>query len=103
MIKNLLGDDETPSPPADPKSGTRSGDGGIINLFDSDETEATSRDDSEVYKSTESQGLSAPESFRQSGLAYSAGIAFTAAVIFMLVLGWGADVLFGTSPWGIVG
>lgn len=49
----------------------------------------------------------APEStadtIRKSGLAYSAGIAFFASVVFMLVIGWGADLLFGSSPWGIVG
>ena len=36
-------------------------------------------------------------------MAWSAGIAFFAAVVFMLILGWGADLLLGTSPWGIVG
>jgi F0F1-type ATP synthase assembly protein I len=43
------------------------------------------------------------ETLRQSGLAWSAGIAFFGAVVFMLILGWGADVLLGSSPWGIVG
>jgi F0F1-type ATP synthase assembly protein I len=42
------------------------------------------------------------ESVRRSGLAYSAGIAFVAAVVFMLILGWGADLLLGSSPWGVV-
>lgn len=42
------------------------------------------------------------ENVRRSGLAYSAGIAFFASVVFMLVIGWGADLLFGSSPWGIV-
>ena len=42
------------------------------------------------------------ESVRQSGLAYSAAIAFFASVVFMLIIGWGADLLFGTSPWGMV-
>jgi F0F1-type ATP synthase assembly protein I len=46
---------------------------------------------------------SASETVRRSGLAYSAGIAFFASVVFMLVIGWGADLLFGSSPWGIVG
>lgn len=43
------------------------------------------------------------ESVRRSGLAYSAGITFFFTVAFMLLLGWGADLLFGSSPWGLVG
>jgi F0F1-type ATP synthase assembly protein I len=43
------------------------------------------------------------ENVRRSGLAYSAGIAFFASVVFMMIIGWGADLLFGSSPWGIVG
>jgi hypothetical protein len=42
------------------------------------------------------------ESIRQSGLAWSAGIAFFGSVAFTLFLGWLADLLLGTSPWGIV-
>jgi len=42
------------------------------------------------------------ETVRSSGLAYSAGISLFASVVFMLVIGWGADLLLGTSPWGIV-
>ena len=40
---------------------------------------------------------------RQTGLAWSAGIAFFGAIVFMLFLGWIADLLLGISPWGIVG
>ncbi|MFN0140955.1 MAG: AtpZ/AtpI family protein [Pyrinomonadaceae bacterium] len=43
------------------------------------------------------------ESVRRSGLAYSAGIMFFGSVVFMLFLGWGADLLFGSAPWGLVG
>lgn len=42
------------------------------------------------------------EVFRRSGLAWSAAIALFGSVVFMLVLGWFADLLLGTSPWGIV-
>ena len=42
------------------------------------------------------------ESFRNSSLAWSAGIALFGSVVFMLVLGWFADLLIGSSPWGIV-
>lgn len=45
---------------------------------------------------------SAGETARRSGLAFSAGVAFFSAVVFMLVLGWLADLFFGSSPWGIV-
>lgn len=42
------------------------------------------------------------EVFRRSGLAWSAAIALFGSVVFMLVLGWFADLLLGSSPWGIV-
>ena len=48
-----------------------------------------------------------PESFaetsRKSGLAMSAAIALFGSVVFLLIIGWFADLLLGTSPWGIVG
>jgi len=43
------------------------------------------------------------ETVRQSGLAWSAGIVFFGSVAFMLFLGWLADLVLGSSPWGIVG
>jgi F0F1-type ATP synthase assembly protein I len=43
------------------------------------------------------------ENIRRSGLAWSAGIAFFGSVAFMLFLGWLADLLLGTAPWGMVG
>jgi F0F1-type ATP synthase assembly protein I len=42
------------------------------------------------------------ETTRKSGLAFSAGIAFFGSIVFMLLLGWFADLLLGSSPWGIV-
>lgn len=42
------------------------------------------------------------ETVRQSGLAWSMGIVFFGSVAFMLFLGWLADLLLGSSPWGIV-
>jgi F0F1-type ATP synthase assembly protein I len=47
--------------------------------------------------------VSSGESIRRSGLAWSAGVAFFGSVAFTLFLGWLADLLLGTSPWGIVG
>lgn len=43
------------------------------------------------------------ENVRRSGLAWSAGIAFFGSVAFTLFLGWLADLILGSSPWGIVG
>jgi F0F1-type ATP synthase assembly protein I len=43
------------------------------------------------------------EVIRQTGLAWSAGIAFGGAIIVMSLLGWFADLVFGSAPWGIVG
>lgn len=40
---------------------------------------------------------------RKSGLAYAAGITLFASIVFLMGLGWFADLLLGTSPWGIVG
>ena len=42
------------------------------------------------------------ETIRRSGIAWSLGIAFFVSVVFMLLLGWIADWLFGTKPWGLV-
>lgn len=49
------------------------------------------------------QPESTAETIRNSGLAYAAAVILLASIIFMLILGWFADLLFGTSPWGIVG
>lgn len=46
--------------------------------------------------------VSIDEGMRRSGLAYSAGIAFFAATAFMLFIGWLADLVLGSSPWGLV-
>jgi F0F1-type ATP synthase assembly protein I len=43
------------------------------------------------------------ETIRKSGLAYAAAITFFGSIVFMLLLGWFADLLLGTSPWGVVG
>lgn len=102
MIKSLLTDDE-PEQPHDAKvaSSSRTGEG-FLNLFDQMEAENNPQKASErTPESYEPETMA--ETVRMSGLAWSAGIAFFAAVVFMLVLGWGADVLLGTSPWGIVG
>lgn len=45
-------------------------------------------------------GMSPAEALRNSGLAYSAAIALFGSIIFMLILGWFADLLLGIKPWG---
>ena len=42
------------------------------------------------------------ETARKSGLAYGAAVTLFGSVIFLLALGWLADWLLGTSPWGII-
>ncbi|MBX3288004.1 MAG: AtpZ/AtpI family protein [Acidobacteria bacterium] len=43
------------------------------------------------------------ESVRMTGLAFSAGIVLAGPIVFMMVIGWFADLLIGSSPWGLVG
>src|SRR6476659_8847129 len=45
---------------------------------------------------------SVDETNRKSSLAWSAGIVFFSSIAFMLFLGWLADWLLGSSPWGVV-
>lgn len=47
--------------------------------------------------------ISPDETIRRSGLAWSAGIVFFSSIAFTLFLGWLADLLLGSSPWGLVG
>lgn len=49
------------------------------------------------------QPESLDETARRGGLAWSAGIVFFSSIVFMLFLGWGADLFFRSSPWGIIG
>jgi len=78
-------------------------------IFDIDETEK--KDDWEPDKQAEVEPfapqtfapVSTEETVRRSGLAWSAGIVFFSSIAFMLFLGWGADLLLGSSPWGLVG
>ena len=103
MIKNLLSDDE-PEPQAAPTPTKVSrSTSSVQTLFDSADRDDGSPAEAEDFVIPNFQPESTAETFRRTGLAWSAGVAFGGAVIFMLVLGWGADVLLGTSPWGIVG
>jgi F0F1-type ATP synthase assembly protein I len=99
MIKNLLSDDE---PEVESKKSPARSSTSVLSLFDSAETDDRDAEhDQTVIIPSEPETMA--ETVRRTGLAWSAGIAFFAAVVFMIILGWGADVLLGTSPWGIVG
>lgn len=65
------------------------------------ENSASNRSD-DVFQS-DYKPESKAQIIRNSGLAWSAGIAFFGSVIFLLILGWFADLLLGTSPWMAVG
>ena len=69
----------------------------ITSIFDEQEPK-----DDERFVLSPTEPMSVAETVRSSGLAYSAAIALFASVAFMLLIGWGADLLFGSSPVGIV-
>ncbi len=79
-----------------------------VEVIDSSNTkqinrEKTKSDSAPTIFQSEYKPETAGETIRQSGLAYSAAIVLFASIVFMLVLGWFADLLLGSSPWGIVG
>lgn len=102
MIKNFLDSDQAPeeSEPA-PFSGS------ILSAVPPAENTVvdpdTGTEEPYIFPSVTARPESIAETVRKSGLAWSAGIALFASVVFMLVIGWGVDLLLGTSPWGIVG
>lgn len=51
----------------------------------------------ETYQETPEENL------RKTGLAWSAATVLGGSVIFMLIIGWFFDLVFGSKPWGIVG
>ncbi|PYS97969.1 MAG: hypothetical protein DMF63_18110 [Acidobacteria bacterium] len=102
MIKNLLdNDDPDAGKVEESKVEPRKSSSQVLSLFDESDEADEDRDKNFVISEAEPETMA--ETVRRSGLAYSAGIAFAAAVVFMLILGWGADLLLGTSPWGVVG
>lgn len=56
----------------------------------------------EPYILSETKPDSIAETARKSGLAWSAGIVLFGSIAFMMLIGWGADLLFGTSPGGLI-
>ena len=81
----------------------------VQGLFDDDDTTAESESRSTREPREEPFILAghipetSNETVRRTGLAWSAGIAFFGAIVFMLFLGWLVDLMIGSAPWGIVG
>lgn len=77
------------------------------NLFDEPEpdekNDGSQRSAEDNFVATPFEPPSADETFRRSGLAWSAGIVFFGSVVFMLGIGWLADLVLGSAPWGLVG
>lgn len=99
MLKSLLNDDGGPKPAGKRSLFQKFRPPEVITLFEDPENEKEKED----FVLSEAQPESAGENARRSGLAFSAGVAFFSAVVFMLILGWLADLFLGSSPWGIVG
>lgn len=99
MIKNFLDSDQNPDENASAQSRS------ILSAVPPPDTvtdPATGQEEPFIFPDAPPPETMA-ETVRRSGLAWSAGIAFFASVVFMLIIGWGADLLLGSSPWGIVG
>lgn len=77
-------------------------------IFDNEETNAYGDEErkkppeAELFAPSSYTVVSTEETVRRSGLAWSAGIVFFSATAFMMFLGWGADLLLGSAPWGLV-
>ena len=64
---------------------------------------ANRKNDYPIFSNGAYQSETSDETVRKSGLAYAAAIVLFGSIVFTLVLGWFADLLLGTSPWGKVG
>ncbi len=99
MIQNLFGDENPQDGTSEEKKHPASG---SLEIFAPDSVELSEFSNKPAFSVSTTESESFAETTRRDGLAWSAGIAFFASVVFMLVLGWGADLLLGSSPWGIV-
>ena len=70
------------------------------NIFEDEKQEQR---DEEPVVMVDFQPETIEETARRGGLAWSAGIVFFGSVAFCLFLGWIADLLLGSAPWGLVG
>lgn len=52
---------------------------------------------------TETLTETTAETVRKTGLAWSAATVLGGSVVFMMIIGWFFDLVFGSKPWGIVG
>jgi F0F1-type ATP synthase assembly protein I len=93
MNKSILDSDEIEDEPRKASGGE------VMSILSADEN-ADARNGPAPFSNSPPETMA--ETVRRSGLAYSAGISLFASVVFMLIIGWGADLLLGTSPWGIV-
>jgi F0F1-type ATP synthase assembly protein I len=94
VVNSIFDDVEEPSFSETKASGTTSF------LGETETTDYIKSDDNSFI--IDAKPESKVETFRKSGMAYSAAIVLLGAVVFMMIIGWGADLLLGTSPWGIV-
>lgn len=72
-------------------------------ILPADYTTTPAKPDNTSIFQTDFKPETQAETMRKSGLAYAAAITLFGAVVFMMILGWGADLLLGTKPWGIIG
>lgn len=100
MIQNLFGDDDDRTGSSHEEKRPESGASGLSDQHSVSDDEFSGK---APFIISAAEPASLAETTRRDGLAWSAGIAFFASVVFMLILGWGADLLLGSSPWGIVG
>lgn len=106
MIQKLLDADENPEPESEsPGKILASGPEfiSILNAHEASEDDAPFDKISDAATQKTYEPPDAAESMRMSGLAWSVGIVLFSSIAFMMVIGWFADLLLGSSPWGIVG
>lgn len=59
-----------------------------------------------IQTETKSESLppeTTAENLRKTGLAWTAATVLGGSVVFMLIIGWFFDLVFGSKPWGVVG
>ena len=66
-------------------------------------TEALISANIQTQINTEVGGETVEENMRRTGLAWSAATVLGSSVVFMLIIGWFFDLIFGSTPWGVVG
>ncbi len=95
---------ETPEMTSDAPSDSETSDAANNESFaETKIEESQSENSNEMLFQTAAEPESIAETARKSGLAYGAAITLFGSIVFMLILGWFADLLLGTQPWGIVG